>query len=239
MNFAILLSGGVGQRINSEIPKQYVKASGHMMISYSLSTLLSSRNIDRVVVVSDPSYKDAIIDDVSGVSENTKKLSGWASSGENRQLSILQGLRVISGIIEQEGILFKKHTVLVHDAARPFLNCELLDDMYSLLPGYDGVMPVLPMKDTVYISNDGESISDLIDRKTVFAGQAPELFDFHKYLQSNEKLMPDGILEVNGASEVAVKGGMNIRLIPGDENNIKITTDNDMDFFRAYCNKLH
>ena len=125
-----------------------------------------------------------------------------------------------------------KDTVLIHDAARPLLTGELLEKCYKALSGHDGVMPVLPMKDTVYLSEDGNGVSELLDRKKVFAGQAPELFRFKKYYDANMNLMPDKILNINGASEPAIMAGMDIVMIPGDERNFKVTTDTDMERFR-------
>ena len=81
---------------------------------------------------------------------------------------------------------------------------------------------VLTMKDTVYISDDGENISGLIDRSTLFACQAPELFRLKSYYEANIRLLPDDILKINGASEPAVMAGMKIAMIPGDERNVKV-----------------
>ena len=91
------------------------------------------------------------------------------------------------------------------------------------------MMPVLPMKDTVYLSNDGKNISGLIDRSTVFAGQAPELFRLERYYEANVRLLPDEIYKINGASEPAVMAGLKIAMIPGDEKNCKITTAEDLE----------
>ena len=88
---------------------------------------------------------------------------------------------------------------------------------------------MLPMKDTVYLSDDGKIISSLIDRSTVFAGQAPELFRLEAYYEANIRLFPDAIYKINGASEPAVMAGMKITMIPGDERNCKITTTEDLE----------
>jgi 2-C-methyl-D-erythritol 4-phosphate cytidylyltransferase len=92
----------------------------------------------------------------------------------------------------------------------------------------DGAMPVLPMKDTVYLSEDGLSVSALLERKQVFAGQAPESFRFGKYIAANEVLLPEKILKINGSAEPAILAGMQIKMISGDENNYKITTETDL-----------
>ena len=121
--------------------------------------------------------------------------------------------------------------VLIHDAARPFLTGELIQKCIEALSGHDGVLPVLPMKDTVYYSDNGNTITSLIRRENVYAGQAPELFRLKPYIQANESLMPDDIMNINGSSEPAVMAGMDIVMIPGDESNYKITTKSDYDRF--------
>jgi 4-diphosphocytidyl-2-methyl-D-erithritol synthase len=92
-------------------------------------------------------------------------------------------------------------------------------------------MPTLPMKDTVYLSDDGSSVSKLLDRRKIFAGQAPELFLFKPYYMANTALLPNKIMRINGASEPAILAGMDITMIPGDEDNFKITTMADLNRF--------
>ena len=117
----------------------------------------------------------------------------------------------------------------IHDAARPCLSDKQITDCIRALPGHDGVLPVLPMKDTVYQSTDGgRTVTSLLDRSTIFAGQAPEVFNLLKYTEANERLMPDEILKINGSTEPAILAGMDIAMIPGDENNFKITSAADM-----------
>ena len=95
------------------------------------------------------------------------------------------------------------------------------------------MMPVLPMKDTVYLSTDGgNSVSQLLDRSEIFAGQAPELFRLKPYYKATAGLLPERILSINGATEPAIIAGMNIAMIQGDEANFKVTTDADLTRFR-------
>ena len=129
------------------------------------------------------------------------------------------------------------HTVFIHDAARPMLTEDLIDACFRALPGHDGVMPVLPMKDTVYYSEDGKGITQLLQREKIFAGQAPELFLFHKYLEATKALLPDRIMEIKGSGEPAIMHGMDIVMIPGDEGNFKITTAADLTRFREIAEK--
>ena len=121
--------------------------------------------------------------------------------------------------------------MLIHDAARPLLSAGLIHDCLQGLVGYGGVLPVLPMKDTVYLSEDGKEISSLLDRKQIFAGQAPEVFRLGAYCRANQALLPDRILTINGSTEVAVMAGMKVHMISGDERNFKITTAEDLQRF--------
>ena len=127
--------------------------------------------------------------------------------------------------------LRKEEVVLIHDAARPLLSRQLVTDCLDAIEGHDGVIPVLPMKDTVYESTDGKTISRLLNRSHIFAGQAPEVFCFGKYYEANRALLPDKILAINGSTEPAVMAGMRMAVIPGDETNFKITTKADLERF--------
>lgn len=74
-------------------------------------------------------------------------------------------------------------------------------------------------------------MDSLLDRGTIYAGQAPEVFQIGRYYEANRKLLPDRILQINGSTEPAVMDGMDIAMIPGDEGNFKITTPGDLERF--------
>ena len=231
MNYAVFLSGGVGTRTGADIPKQYVKVSGHMMATYALRPLLECEEVDKVCIVADESWQDALMDDVKNAGLDTRKVVAFADPGETRQLSILNGMRAFHKDCVADS------TVLIHDAARPYLTVELLNRCYEALPGHHGVMPVLPMKDTVYFSADGKSIGKLLDRNTIYAGQAPELFGFTDYFAANMALTLDEMKKINGASEPAVMANLDVAMIAGDENNTKVTTEADLKKFMASLEK--
>ncbi len=228
-NVAIFLSGGTGSRAGSDTPKQYLKAGGHMMATYALKPLLNSDRIDAVVIVAEKEWQESILSDAKSAGLPTEKICAFALPGKNRQLSILNGMTEIEKSVHN--LFMVTGTIMVHDAARPFLSVEFLDRIFDALPGHDGVMPVLPMKDTVYYSEDGKSVGKLLEREKIFTGQAPELFVFDKYLKANRDLLPDRILGINGSSEPAIMAGMDIAMISGDEKNIKITTAKDLEKF--------
>ena len=219
MNIALVLAGGTGTRLGADIPKQYIEVRGKM-IDYCLETMEHSNDIAEVWIVADEMWREHI--------KKVDKFKGYACPGRNRQLSIYNGLKAIEESLTGEE---KEVNVLIHDAARPFLTEKLISECVKAIEGHDGVLPVLPMKDTVYYSEDGKVISSLINRDKLYAGQAPELFRLQPYIQANQALLPDKILLVNGSTEPAIMAGMDIVMIPGDENNYKITTKTDMKRF--------
>ena len=111
-------------------------------------------------------------------SRGTGKAAWIFRAGGNRQLSVLNGLEDIRGYAADEDYVF------IHDAARPVLSgCQIMECLEAAA-GHDGVVPVLPMKDTVYASADMHKISSLLDRGSIFAGQAPEVFQIGKYYKA-------------------------------------------------------
>jgi len=224
MNVALILSGGTGTRLGGDIPKQYIEAGGRPIITYCIERLSAHDGIDALWIVAEPCWQEQIKTWL-GEFDARQKFWGFSAPGENRQLSILHGLEDIRKYAEETD------TVLIHDAARPLLSEKQITECLSAITGYDGVLPVLPMKDTVYASADGTRVTALLNRSEIYAGQAPELFQFGKYYEANLRLKPDEILRINGSTEPAIMAGMDIAMIPGDEGNFKITTKADLERF--------
>lgn len=227
-----------------ETPKQYIEVNGRPIISYCMERLFAHESIDAVQIVADDMWRELILKCVDGLCavERDKdmgtgmaqgtggmpsagtgdKFRGFSAPGETRQLSILNGLEDIAKYASDADY------VLVHDAARPLLSAALVADCLKAAASHDGAIPVLPMKDTVYFSEDRERITSLLERSRIFAGQAPEVFLLGKYMEANRALLPERILKINGSTEPAVMAGMDIAMIPGDEGNFKITTRADL-----------
>lgn len=225
MTSAIILSGGTGNRMGSDIPKQYLNAGGRPVISYCLEAFEASSVIDSIIVVAAEQYRDLIRSLFS-----KDKFAGFADPGANRQLSILSGLNALKGILKNDDC------VIIHDAARPLVSEKMISDISEALKKSEAVLPVLPLKDTVYEVRDGKVTANL-DRSSIAAGQAPEGFRFGPYIKANESLLPDAIMEISGSMQPAVMAGMDIACIPGDENNFKMTTPADLDRFLEIIEK--
>ena len=226
MNIAIILSGGSGTRLGGDIPKQYTVTGGRSMIARAMEPFFLNARIDAVQVVADSTYHGKIREDV----EDLTRFRGFSVPGETRALSILNALRDVASFASDDDI------IIIHDAARPFVSQEIISGLIDACREHDGALPVLPMKDTVYLLPEskqaGADTIEPIDRSRVVAGQAPEAFRFGKYLAANEALLPDRIKTINGSTEPALLAGMDIVTIPGDERNFKVTTQEDMDRYR-------
>ena len=234
MNIAILLSGGTGTRLGAEIPKQYIRVANQMIITYSLNALMEHLQIDGIVVVAEEEWREIILSDLPQYAQNTEKRIAFAVPGITRQFSILNALNYIK---YEWNTQTSAINVLLHDAARPNLSFDMISQCMDALKEHEGVMPMLPMKDTIYESMDGTTVSNLLDRSRLFAGQAPEGFQFDLYYEANQKLLPDRLHRINGATEPAIVAGMDIVMIPGDENNYKITTQADLERFKEQMEK--
>ncbi len=228
MNIAIILAGGTGSRINTEIPKQFIEISGKMMITYSLKSFGISELVDSIWIVAGPKWQEKIEDEVveDPDSDISGKLLGFSLPGDNRQMSVYNALKDMGDVLGEA--IDDDTNVIIHDAARPFVTAEMIDKCLLSLEVHDGAMPVLPMSDTVYYSKSGTGVDELLDRSCIYAGQAPEAFRYKKYLQANEALLPDRILAIRGSTEPAIMAGMDVAMIPGDQRNFKVTTDEDL-----------
>ena len=230
MNIAIILSGGVGSRMGLNIPKQYVRINGQPILNYSLKTFLENKNIDAIIIGVADEWMDFVKDSVA--EQNPLKPVLYAKPGENRQLSIYNALKVAReyGISEND-------IVIIHDGVRPLVSHELINKCLDGCNEADAIMPVIPVKDTTYLSVDGKHIENLLDRSQLWSGQAPEAFRFGKYIKIHDEMSKEEIMHINGSTEIAYKSGLNCQMIEGDPMNFKITTIEDLSNFESIINK--
>ncbi len=223
----ILLSGGIGTRLGASCPKQYLEVCGKPIIEYTLECIKAWDEMDSILIVADPNWHEYLEEIVSRVISKDVCFLGFAEPGKNRQLSILNALKAIENKMTTDSV------VMIHDGVRPRLSAQLLKRCNEAIGQSDGVMPFLPVKDTVYLKDENDNLCGMIRRDSLAAGQTPEFFDYWKYLEANEALSEEEILTINGSSEPAVLSKMNITLVPGDEGNFKITTPADLKRFTA------
>lgn len=222
-NYLIILSGGVGTRMGADIPKQYLVVEKKPILYYTVHCFDFSL-FKKVVIVASDSWRDFITNSVCNDLDSCMIL--FAPAGKSRQESILNGMSALREMAADDDI------VVIHDGARPNLSKELVKNLIEANDNYDGVMPVLKVKDTVYRSIDGKQISSLLNRDELYAGQAPESFKFGLYYRINTILSEDELANVRGSSEIAFAKNLSIGFIAGEESNFKITTPDDLERFK-------
>ena len=225
MNTAIILAGGVGSRMGVDRPKQYLVIDDKPIIVYCLEIFEKHNDIDNIVIVVSDEWKDYVIENVKKYGIN--KVCGYAPAGRTRQHSIYNGLKCTETNAPETDV------VIIHDAARPLVSDKIIKDCIIGAVEDDGAMPVISVKDTIYQSKDGKSMENLLKRSELFAGQAPESFDFKRYLDIHNSVSDDEIAATAGSSEIAYRHGMKIRLVEGSERNFKITTIEDLETFET------
>ncbi len=228
MNTAVILAGGVGSRMGVDRPKQYLLVQDKPIIAYCLDIFQLHNNIDKIVIVVSDEWKSYVEECVEKY--GITKICGYAPAGKTRQHSIYNGLKCIN---ENAG---ETDVCIIHDAARPLVSDEIIDDCITGAIEEDGAMPVISVKDTIYQSSDGKSIDNLLNRSQLFAGQAPESFNFKKYFEVHNSVTDEEIGNTAGSSEIAYRHGMKIRLVKGSERNLKITTIEDLETFETILN---
>ena len=161
MNYAVILSGGIGTRMNmgdfpklGDFPKQYYKVKGKMILEYTLDAFEKSGSVDEIIIVMAPEWQEQLGEELRS---KYKKLQGFAKPGSIRQESILSGL---SACMERSGSDTDK--VIIHDGVRPLVSCELIDACFDAIGEYEACLPVIPATDPIYYSDAGKGADKLL-----------------------------------------------------------------------------
>ncbi len=221
-NIAIILSGGVGSRMgNIGIAKQYFKVNEKTIISYCLEKFQSHPLIDEIIIVAAEDQHEFLY------SYNHAKVKAIVVNGKTRQHSIFNGLKAAINISEN-----KDDIVIIHDAVRPLVSDKIIESCISSIGEYDGVMPSIEVKDTIYQSQNGVTIAKLLKRSELYAGQSPESFILSKYYEIHQRVTDEELSNITGSTVIAIQQGLQVKIIAGDERNFKITTPKDLELFQ-------
>ena len=223
MTAGIILAGGLSERLGeSETPKQFIKVAGVPLVMYCLRTFERCADMDALAIVAPEQWREKLQKwlDEYGIG----KFNTFAPPGRTRQHSIYNGLLAIKSL--------NPRRVVIHDAVRPLVTNQDIDNCIRSSESYDGATPAMPLTETVYQSMDGVTISALVNRDRLHSGQTPECYDFSKYLHAHEALSDAELGNIRGSSEIAFMAGMKIHLHKGNPQNLKITTAADLDYFK-------
>lgn len=221
-NIAVVLSGGTGMRMGTNFPKQYQVITGKPVIVHTLEQMQHSETVDGVVVAASPAWKEQVLQ--WKLEFALTKLLAVAPAGADRQLSIRNGLLTAEPFMDNS----EMSGVIIQDAVRPLTSAELLSRLIAELQYAPCVMPVLPVTDTTYTSRDGQWVDGLLDRSTLYGGQAPEAFRYWPYLELYRDTPDEELRAMSGSCQLPCSRGWKVKMVPGERENIKITYPLDL-----------
>jgi 2-C-methyl-D-erythritol 4-phosphate cytidylyltransferase / 2-C-methyl-D-erythritol 2,4-cyclodiphosphate synthase len=219
---ALIVAAGCGARAAQEghdVPKQYHLLAGEPMIARAVRAFMEHPRVDAALVViraqDELLYRQAL--------EDFPGLLPPVHGGATRQESVYEGLKALAG----KGF----NTVLIHDAARPFVSANLITRAIDAAHDYGAAVPGMAIVDTLVRVEDEHHHPDSPDRDVLRATQTPQAFRFELILAAHEKAVLDGRASFTDDGAVASYAGHKVRTFLGQAQNVKITTHED--FLRA------
>ena len=216
MNVAIILAAGNGTRLSNNIKKQFIKIHDKQLFLFSFDSFCSS-NIDKILIVS--SKED--INYVRSLVSSNEKFLDVIAGGETRQQSVKNALDYLKGILADDDV------ILIHDAARPLIKFPLINEVINKTIEYDCCSLILPIKDTI-ISLSNNNYESTLERDKLASVQTPQGFKFKIIYEAHQKAIHSSATD---DAQLVKNLGLNIHLIKGDEQNFKITTNEDLNYF--------
>lgn len=223
---AVIVAGGRGKRMGSDINKQYIKIGEKEILTMTLEVFESSEVVDEVVLVVPEDERDYCkIDIISKY--NFKKVKSIAVGGVERQDSVYSGLRCCNP---------ETQIVLIHDGARPFISKDMIKESVECTKEYGACTVGVPVKDTIKVVNQEEFIVNTPDRSKLFAVQTPQTFKYDLILNAHKEAMAKDIRATDD-NALLESLGYSVKIIKGSYLNIKITTPEDLIFAKAILNR--
>lgn len=209
---AVIVAAGSASRMGG-IDKVMADLGGEPMILRTVRAFQNCDAIASIVIVT----REDLIQPIAGLCRDMKKVVAVVAGGGSRQESVHLGLNALP-----------KGTKLaaVHDGARPLISWQIIDRVVRAANTYGAAAPAIPMKDTIKVVSGG-LVKETPDRATLQAVQTPQVFDFDLLRGALKKAETDGASVTDDCSAVE-RTGMKIKIVEGDERNLKVTTPMDL-----------
>lgn len=221
---AVVLAGGKGTRMKSNIPKQYIELDNIPLLYYSLKQFQESDKISEIILVTGDG-EEAYCRENLIERYKIDKISNIVAGGKERFNSVYNAL---------ENIQYADY-VFVHDGARPFLKNNTINKLYEEVKIHKACVVGVRSKDTVKISDDGGFIAKTPDRDNVWIIQTPQVFEFSILKKAYELLMVKKQVNVtDDAMVVEAMLDIKVKLVEGEYTNIKVTTPSDLLIANAF-----
>lgn len=225
---AIILAGGKGSRMKSDIPKQYRDLCGKPVLYYSLCAFEESTADGVILVVGEG--EEAYCREEIVKRYGFRKVLDYVTGGKERFDSVWNGLCALK---ERQ-----PETVLIHDGARPFVTSELIQRLISQTECFGACVAGMPVKDTIQITDENGVIVQTPNRSRLWTAQTPQAFSFSVVYPAYEAFVASG--ERDATDDAMVVGRyahIPVRMVEGSYENIKITTPEDLDVAKILLSK--
>lgn len=228
MNIALVIAGGVGKRTQQEIPKQFLHVEDKPLIIYTLEAFQRHPEIHEIAVVCLEGWHEILR--AYAKQFNISKLRVVVNGGAVGQESIKNGLVALKEDHVESDI------VLIHDAVRPMVSQEIISDALVKCVQYGSAVSFVPCVEVMLLTDDRLTSGASIDRDWLIRTQTPQTFPLGKLLWAHEEAAKRGITNSIASCSLMTELGETVHFSLGSEKNIKLTTLDDMDIFKAMLN---
>lgn len=226
MNIALLTAAGVGSRMHQDIPKQFMNVENKPIIIYTLEAFQNHPSIDAIIVVTLPNWIDVL--QAYARQFNITKLKWIVAGGETGQESIHNGLVKLQEECHEEDV------VMIHDGNRCLVSSDIISDSLAVFKTHGSAVAAIPCVEAVFRSkDDGASSTISIPREQLYRTQTPHTYTLKKLLWAHEQAELQNIANTAATCTLMQQMGETIYFSKGSEENLKITTVDDIMIFKA------
>ena len=223
MVFGAILAGGKGTRMGIDKPKQFLMLGSKPIIIHTIEKFVLSPDIDEIYVGVHPDWLDYTDDLVKKYISSDKKVI-LVAGGTDRNSTIFN----IIDEIEKRNGENEDNIIVTHDSVRPFVTLRIIKENVEMAKECGAVDTVISAVDTIVVSEDGEKITSIPDRRKMFQGQTPQTFKMSMLKKLYNELTEDEKVILTDACKICVVRNVPVRLVKGEDSNMKITTIDDM-----------
>ena len=233
MNVAVIIAGGVGNRMGQSIPKQFINVYDKPILMYTLEGFEKHPMVDAIEVVCIEGWENVVWSYAKQY--NITKLKWIVKGGASGQESIR------NGVYNLEGKCNLDDTIIIHDGIRTLVDAEVLTDVICKGQKYGAAVTSLPYNEQIFVINkdDDTTTTQFIPRETLRRVSTPQAYQFDlldkKYHEAFEKEI--GIYGSHYTNTMMVELGVVLHFAAGSDKNIKLTTPDDLEIFKGYLNR--
>ena len=226
---ALLTAAGVGSRMGQEVPKQFLHVNDKPILVYTLERFQRNPQIDAIAVVTLPHWVDFVwaYARQSGIA----KLRWVVPGGATGQDSIYNGLKAVAEACDPAQTI-----MMIHDGNRPMVGDDLISDSLAVFQEYGCAVAAIPCTEVVFRSADSRCGRTQIPREELWRTQTPHTYTLEKLLWAHAKSAELGLEKTAATCQLMALLGEAVYFSRGSEKNLKLTTIDDIDIFKALLN---